>query len=257
MNTSKLLLAVTLAGTVAAAQADGYSFANVSANYLDWSNNTTRISNGGKQDFGYLEAEGGMGGNWGDLYGFFDIENPGQSNQNTKPGKDRRWTTKVVGRYNLTTVANVPVQLYAHVYDTRGHNFYDQNRVLGLGTSLSFGKLWIKPFIGVHQELNYWNTARHNGYMAGYVAGYDFTAFGQPFSITQWHETEFDRNSRFSQLSTDGNVHERKSGQNGAISLWWTPVKSVTTGIQYRYALHKLGVAGNENAMIYTIKYNF
>jgi nucleoside-specific outer membrane channel protein Tsx len=148
MKARKLLLALSLISGSTLAHADNWSFANVSANYLDWSSRTTEQS--GKKDFGYLEAEGGMGGNWGDVYGFFDLENPGKSGDGLN-GYDRRYTTKAIGRFNLTQVGNVPVQLYAHVYDTRGNNFFSQNRVLGLSTELKYGNLTIKPFIGAQR----------------------------------------------------------------------------------------------------------
>ncbi|UGA39833.1 hypothetical protein JOS77_10770 [Chromobacterium haemolyticum] len=61
----------------------------------------------------------------------------------------------------------------------------------------------------------------------------------------------------YTTLATPNGVSERRTGQNGAIGLWWTPVKSMTAGLQYRYAVNKLGVAGNENAIIYSLKYNF
>ena len=55
-----------------------WSFANVSVNYLDWSNGTEArtASNVAKSDFTYVEIEGGVGFSWGEFYGFFDFENP-------------------------------------------------------------------------------------------------------------------------------------------------------------------------------------
>ncbi|WP_038930261.1 outer membrane protein OmpK, partial [Yersinia pestis] len=44
---------------------------------------------------------------------------------------------------------------------------------------------------------------------------------------------------------------------NGAIALWWTPVKPLTTGIQYRYAYKKLGEDFLQDGIVYSIKYNF
>ncbi|MGL5762700.1 MAG: outer membrane protein OmpK, partial [Plesiomonas shigelloides] len=35
------------------------------------------------------------------------------------------------------------------------------------------------------------------------------------------------------------------------------PTPSITTGIQYRYADKKLGSEAYQNAMVYSIKYNF
>ena len=54
-----------------------YSFGNVSINYLDWTTGTEERS--GKADFAYLELEGGAGWEWGEFYGFTDIENPTKS----------------------------------------------------------------------------------------------------------------------------------------------------------------------------------
>ena len=249
MKARKLLLALSLISGSTLAHADNWSFANVSANYLDWSSRTTEQS--GKKDFGYLEAEGGMGGNWGDVYGFFDLENPGKSGDGLN-GYDRRYTTKAIGRFNLTQVGNVPVQLYAHVYDTRGNNFFSQNRVLGLSTELKYGELTIKPFIGAHNELDSFGIGSgYNGWMAGYVLLYPFSAFGQSFLVTQWHETEFARKQEFVAN------YKHNTGENGAIALWWNVNKRFTTGVQYRYADQKLGSSEYQNAVIYSAKYNF
>ncbi|OWY41060.1 hypothetical protein CEK28_01975 [Xenophilus sp. AP218F] len=254
MKIRKSLLAASLLAATTLAHAGDYSFANVSANWLDWSNRTTDQAH--KRDFGYLEAEGGMGGNWGELYGFFDIENPGKSNNGTD-GKDRRFTTKVVARYNMTKIGDVPVQLYGHVYDTRGNGFggfdtfFTQNRVLGLGTDFTIGGVTIKPFFGVHNELDSNSTGSgFNGYMTGYVLLYPFQAFGQNLMISQWHETELDRQDKFTKN------YKSRVGQNGALALWWTPTKAITTGLQYRYADQKLGSSAYQNAVIYSIKYN-
>jgi hypothetical protein len=46
-----------------------WSFANVSVNYLDWSNGTEArtASNAAKSDFMFLEIEGGAGFSWGEF----------------------------------------------------------------------------------------------------------------------------------------------------------------------------------------------
>ncbi|MGL4456482.1 MAG: outer membrane protein OmpK, partial [Plesiomonas sp.] len=53
------LSALAVMASVSAHAEPIYSFANVSANYLDWSSRTTDES--GKKDFPYLELEGGAG----------------------------------------------------------------------------------------------------------------------------------------------------------------------------------------------------
>lgn len=260
---SAIALGCALAAPSALA-ANDWSFKNVSVNWLDWSDGTETRTNagafGGKKDFAYLELEGGFGGNWGEAYGFFDIENPGMGSTETDSRDQRRYAAKAVARFNVAEVGGLPLQVYTHLYDTRDHHgFFDQNRVLGVGTSWRSGNFWVKPFIGAHQELKSGVGAHFNGWMAGYVAGYDFTAFGQSLSLTQWHETEFARKERFLAMGNpDGGVTQgKKTGQNGAVALWWNVNKSLTTGVQYRYADDKLGSATYQNAMIYSVKYNF
>ena len=94
MTTRTTLIALALASCAGFAHAD-YTFSNVSANWLDWSSNTQDRTNkgpfGGKADFAYLEAEGGMGGNWGDVYGFLDIENPDQNTRARWPEPSLRF----------------------------------------------------------------------------------------------------------------------------------------------------------------------
>lgn len=259
------MLAVAASAASAAAYADGWSFLDTSVNYLSWTkataDRTSKGPFGQKGDFTYLELEGGAGGDWGDFYGFFDVENPANHAYQDGITRDRRTAAKAVARFNLTKIGDYPVQLYTHVYDFReyGTNFYDQNRVVGLGTAYSNGNFWIKPFLGVHQELKAGSLgAQFNGGMGGWVLGYSFNAFGQPFMITQWHETEFGRKDQYLVMSDSGNVVTAgKTAQNGAISLWWNPTKHFTTGVSYRYADNKLGVAGLENGFIYTARYNF
>ncbi len=52
-------------------------FADIGIHYLDWTSRTTEKSStkSHKDDFGYLELEGGANFSWGEMYGFFDWEN--------------------------------------------------------------------------------------------------------------------------------------------------------------------------------------
>lgn len=47
-------------------------FADIGLHYLDWTSDTTRKTSNKshKDDFGYLEIEGGANFSWGELYGF-------------------------------------------------------------------------------------------------------------------------------------------------------------------------------------------
>ncbi len=60
-----------------------WGFADASLNYLEWNRSTEEKSL--KRSFAYLELEGGGRFNWGELYGFFDLENPGHTGQPVCP----------------------------------------------------------------------------------------------------------------------------------------------------------------------------
>ncbi|PJX15318.1 ion channel protein Tsx [Halomonas sp. 141] len=236
-----------------------WSFANVSLNYLDWSNGTEArtASNAAKSDFTFVEIEGGVGFSWGEFYGFFDFENPTNDQfDEASGGKDNfRTAGKVTSHIYL---GDSPLSLYAHVYDFRdyGFNAREQDQILGLGYRTTFANgLWFKPFIGAARVQSDGYTGM-NGYMAGWVAGYDFTALDQNFSVTNWHEQTFGRDSDYlSQNFVNGTAGS--VGTNGALSLWWHPSDLITTGVQYRYSENKLGTPdAYQNAMIYSVKLN-
>lgn len=254
---------VLMAGAANTANADTFdpvwSFANVSVNYLDWSDGTEdrTSTNAPKSDFMFLELEGGLGYEWGEFYGFFDFENPTNDQFDEASGGADNFRTagKLTSHIYL---GDSPLSIYAHLYDFRdyGYNSREQDQVLGLGYLANFDNgLWFKPFLGAARVQSDGYTGS-NGFMAGWVAGYDFTAFGQNFGVTNWHEQTFGRDDEY---LNDNYVNGKADsvGTNGAVSLWWHPSERVTTGIQYRYSDEKLGTPNNyQNAMIYTVKLN-
>ncbi|WP_298441333.1 outer membrane protein OmpK [uncultured Ferrimonas sp.] len=235
-----------------------WGFADMNVNWLDWTSDTEVDSGGFKEDFYYLEIEGGAGFDWGDVYMFFDMENTfeGNDSQTAEDGSQFqgngsfRIAAKISGGYNIYN----SWQLYAQSYYAIGNGFYDSTNVFGLryGIFTDYG-FWMKPFLG----LNYTRTQDWtgvNGGILGWVFGYDFTMGEQRFSISNWHETEFSRDDGYG-----GSGSERESlGHNGALAFWWhLPNSPLTTGIQYRYFENKLGQDGYGDAIIYSLKYNF
>jgi hypothetical protein len=232
-----VLVILALFGPPALAELQ-WGFADVSVNRLDWDRGTEAKSR--KRDFNYLELEGGGQFNWGELYGFFDIENPG------KPG------VRTAGKGSINYfLGRTKFGIYGHVYNFAAPGFYEQNRVIGFGYSLIEKNWWFKPFLGFH-EVSQTFYSGANGYMAGWVFGRLFTVQGLNFLIADWHEYEFARNERYAA----GNGGKRSS-HNGALSLWWIPAKHLTGGVQWRYAVDKLGTGGSLGAVIYTLKYVF
>ncbi|NMP15730.1 outer membrane protein OmpK [Thalassotalea sp. Y01] len=259
-----LATSATMAATPALAE-QYYGFANVSINYLDWSDKTEDRTDpdiggfgGAKEDFFYIEVEGGAGFDWGDVYGFIDFENP----QNSRTDEDDKGDTD---GFRIAAKGSVAVNIgesnwnyYGHIYSftEASGGFYDQNVVLGVSYDLfTESGLWIKPFIGVHVENQTFAGSGMNGFMAGYVLGYDFMIGEEKFAVTQWHETEFGRDDQFRNNGTQYTINS--VGHNGAVSLWWHTNKKLTLGLQYRYADHKLGTSAYQDAAIVTAKYNF
>ena len=242
MRKSTLAAAIMAAGFSASASADYlYGFANISINRLDWTDKTE--SRAGKKDFTYLELEGGAGFDWGEIYGFIDLENPHKSN------KDGRSTSmKGTIRYNLGFAG---LNLYGHIYDLNGAGFYEQNRLLGLGYNYRNGSFFFQPFLAVNntESSNMGNpVSGFNGYVAGWVLAYGFNLMNQDLVFSNWNEYEFDREAQY----VGG-----KSGVNGAAALWWNPNEKITLGFQYRYANDKLGSATYQDGFVYSVKYNF
>ncbi len=217
-----------------------WGFADVSINHLDWASDTEGKST--KVDFNYLELEGGVQYSWGETYGFFDIENIG------KKGEDVRTAAKGTIRYYL---GKTGFNLYGHVYNFTSLGFSEQNRVFGLGYNFIGEGWWFKPFIGKH-DVSQTYFSGGNGFMAGWIVGYNFAVAGQKFLLSDWHEYEFDRKPEYA--LGNGNA---TSSQNGAAAIWWDALPEVSLGLQWRYAIDKLGTKGPLNAGIGSLVYKF
>ena len=229
-----------------------FSYINVSYNYLDWSSGSKKRSI--FTDFSYLELEGGAGWSWGEFYFYTDIENPTHG-WDEEPTSDKRFVIKPKLDIKL-----YDTNWYLHVqnYYLYSNDFFVSNLVTGISYKFSGDNgSFILPFIGTHyQESTYYDG--FNGYMAGWTLIYNFTLGDQKFILSNWHEIEFDRDKEH-YLTPDGTAtgDGESWGVNGAVGFWWTPIKQITTGLQYRYSLHKLGEIDNVNAIIYSLKYNF
>ncbi|USD38470.1 MULTISPECIES: outer membrane protein OmpK [Ferrimonas] len=244
-----------------------YGFMDLSINYLDWTDKAEDRTNpdiggrgGPKEDFFYIELEGGAGFDWGDVYGFIDFENP--TNSNDGQFSDEAFATdgfRIAAKGTLAyNLGSSNWNAYGHLYSftESSSGFFDQNLVLGVSYDVftDFG-LWFKPFIGGHYEQQSFAGSGWNGGMLGWVLGYDFAIGEQKFSVTNWHETEFARDDQF---RSNGTQYQLASvGWNGAVALWWHLPNNLTGGLQYRYADNKLGTAAYHDAIIYSLRYNF
>ena len=170
--------------------------------------------------------------------------------RHNKPGGRRRYTFK-----NTTVfLGDTGFNLYLHAYGTYGSanrvNFHDDMFLYGIGYNFTGSGWWFKPFFAKRYTDQTYYTG-DNGYVAGWVAGYNFMLGSEKFTLTNWNEYEFDRDATYAA----GNGG--KEGLNGAVALWWNATSHITTGIQYRYADDKLGEDFYQDAIIYSIKFNF
>ena len=232
-----------------------FMWGDVNVNYLDWTGGSTKRGNGNYKDFWYLELEGGAGWDWGDLYFFTDWENPGKGFDADDAPDDSRWVIKPVLDINIPNAEGVwgNVQIHIQDYYLYGDGFLVNNFVIGLAYKYVSEDFFIRPFIGGHYAHDTFNESQWNGYMGGWVFNYNFEAFDRKFSLSNWHEFEWDRAEDFQSPFGDG----ASWGVQGALAGWWHVTKHVTGGIQYRYSYHKLGSYSYLDGVIYTLKYNF
>ena len=228
-----------------------YAYHNISISALDWSDRTE--SETSHKDFSSIKYSGGLGYEWMDLYGYATIENPHHSYSGTSPNNQR-----YVGMVEMDFALKDQYKLYVKEYHFKGNDYFVNNFVVGLSTKYrndSGG--WIKPFVGVHFTNDSYFDG-YNGFMGGWVFNYPFQLNDEKLSLSQWNEIEFGRVDSFYKDSNGQPMGDGKSfGLNGGLSLWWHMMDDVSSGIEYRYADHKLGNNTYQSSCIYTLKYDF
>jgi len=227
-----------------------YSFANVGINYFDWSQATEDKTT--KEDFAYLSVEGGAGWDFVELYANANLENPTKQYSDESPN-NLRYTAFV----DLDIKLVEGFRLHFQDFFLEGLDYYVNDFVAGVSYKYrNDAGFWIKPFIGLHYTTDTYYKGL-NGYMAGWTLNYPMEFFEENFALFWWNEIEFDRNRDF-YLSGGEPVGDGKSyGLNGSMNFFWHINKSITTGLQYRYAEHKLGSIEYQSGLIYMLKYNF
>lgn len=162
-----------------------YSFSNVSLNYLNWGSNAERT---GKEDNLFAELEGGAGYTWGELYGFFDVENLGEgSGDITYFGKGMM--DVYLGETNW--------MFHTHVASAWGGSWHDMSTFAGIAYKFSGDNgAFFKPYLAArHTNSN--DYTGMNGYQLGFAWAYPFQVGEQQFTLAQWHETDFDRDDQY------------------------------------------------------------
>ena len=249
-NFKLVFLLLLLNGILYANYIPYYNFSNIGVNYFDWTQDTQNKT--AKEDFTYISVEGGAGWKWVEVYANANLENPIKCYSDESPN-NLRYTTYVDLEVKVTEGFRVHLQNFF----LEGLDYYVNDFVFGISYKYkNESGFWIKPFVGIHHTTDTYYKG-FNGYMAGWVLDYNVNFFDENFDIFWWNELEFDRNKDF-YLSDNEPVGDGKSyGLNGSMNFFWHINKSISTGIQYRYAKHKLGSIEYQSGMIYMLKYNF
>ena len=66
----------------------------------------------------------------------------------------------------------------------------------GIGYNFTGSGWWFKPFFAKRYTDQTYYTG-DNGYVAGWVAGYNFMLGSEKFTLTNWNEYEFDRDATY------------------------------------------------------------
>ena len=227
-----------------------YSFSNVGLNYFDWTEATHDKTE--QEDFAYVSVEGGAGWKWAEVYANANLENPTKRYTDEAPD-NLRYTAFVDFNVKLTQ----GFRLHFQDFYLEGLDYYVNDFVAGASYKYNNDSgFWIRPFIGVHHTTDTYYTG-FNGYMAGWTLNYDIKLFDENFTIFWWNEIEFDRNRDFYMSDGEPTGDSKSHGLNGSMNLFWHINKSVTTGLQYRYAERKLGSVEYQSGVVYMLKYNF
>jgi len=251
MKMSKFLfLVLLLNGLLHADYKPFYSFKNIGVNYFDWTQGTHNKTS--KEDFSYLSAEGGAGWEWIEVYANANLENPTKRYSDESPD-NLRYTAFV----DLDVKLGKGFRLHFQDFFLEGLDYYVNDFVTGISYKYRDDSgFWIKPFVGLHYTTDTYYKGL-NGYMAGWILNYPMEFFDEKFAIFWWNEIEFDRDKNF-YLSDGDPIGDGKSyGLNGSMNFFWHINKSITTGLQYRYAEHKLGSIEYQSGVVYMLKYNF
>lgn len=215
-----------------------YSFSNLSINYLDWSSNTEKSTK--RNDFSYVEYEGGTGHKWGETYIFVDVRNPTNTYH-----EDSKHKLAFALKPTLDLKLKDNFAFHIQDYDLHSETYYTNDAVAGFSYKITTKfNFWAKPFVGYHYKTSTYYTGG-DGYMFGWLFNYKY----KQFSLFNWHEMTFNRDSK------DG--YGSHMGVQGALKFWYNTQYKISVGLQYRYANYELGSKSYQWGYIYSMKYNF
>lgn len=243
---TRIIISLILLATSFLAQSEQkYGWGNIHFDYQSWDS--------GVKDLEYEQAligiEGGMGFDWGEMYGFYDYENILD-----KEGNQGQTANGEIHTYLWSSGASI----FTKVYNSQSPDFKETNQFIGLGyTDIKGDDWWFKPWIArqyitAHNNFGpVYDINGLNGFTIGWNAGYAFTLFNQDLLFTNWNEIELDRNDDY---TANNSVRE---GLNGGLNITWKLTNHISTTFMYRYFYNKLGADGYGDILIYRLAYDF
>ncbi|EPQ5852998.1 outer membrane protein OmpK [Klebsiella variicola] len=222
-----------------------YGWGNVHLDYQSWDSGFQDLNN----EQTLVGIEGGIGFDWGEMFGFYDYENILD-----KAGNQGQTMNGEAHIY----LGGTGLSLFGKIYNSQSPNFKETNQFIGFGyTSLKGEEWWFKPWVG-RQYINAQNNFGpasdingFNGFSIGWNAGYAFKFLKQDLLLSNWNEIELDRNDDYASNNFG------REGFNGGVNLTLKITDDISTTFMYRYFYHKLGANGYGDILIYRVAYNF
>ncbi|MDO6618439.1 hypothetical protein AB4160_10855 [Shewanella sp. 10N.286.51.B8] len=252
MNKTALMIGLMGALTIPAASAGMLA---VEVGIMDWSDRTEAYFGEGKSENEYIAIKGATGNAFGDVFAIVKLEDFTDSDL---MGSE----INIVGQINM---GDSDFNWYGQVFNKQKPVWSETNTLLGFSHDKTWDNGWYTQVAlaghVVTSDYAHFKKANGesfdaNGFNGGYAyigVSKDFSAYNQDFSFNWWQEHYFGRGDDY--LIVSGDIEDH--GFNGSANLRWHISGGVSAAISYRYAQNNLGKEGWQNAMFYSMQYNF
>ncbi len=253
-NIKKLFLILFMFSCSVQAAQIKYDFASIQVGFADWD------SGFGDKDDGFIDGDlmklaitYGAILDKGELYVIYE------HNHFEKSVDKRNYTLGAVGHYRLL---DSDFTAFTKLWNKDENNSIDRfTMYYGFGyLGFASPKYYFKPYIALnHVSVNsnfgfnpeYGSANGHNGWMIGWMAGYNFN---KNLSLSSWTDIQFDRNKAYTE-SIISRGHE--NGLSGGLTLSWKFNSNVSASLIYSYYLNEMGFDGLGDQLTYAVSYNF
>ncbi|WP_237524139.1 hypothetical protein [Shewanella sp. KX20019] len=222
---------------------------------MDWSDSTEAYFGEGKSENEFVTIKGATGSAFGDVYAHIKLEDFTDSDM---IGSE----INIIGQINI---GDSDFNWYGQVFSKQKPVWSETNSLLGFSHDKTWDNGWYTQVAVaghiVTSDYNHFSKPDGdkfdaNGFNGGYAylaLNKSFSALSQDFTFGWWQEHYFGRGDDYLVVSGDVEDH----GFNGQATLRWHVAGGLSAAIQYRYAQNNLGKEGWQNAIFYSMQYNF